>query len=84
MKGGTFQVRVEGCAGVGQAEREQFVQREGSHGTLGESRAVLSGWRMESREEGAVWMGNMQKQTGVCHAGPQRPLVFVLRAEGRH
>lgn len=36
VKGETFQVRAEGRAGVGQAEREQFVQREGTHGMLGD------------------------------------------------
>ena len=34
VKTGTPKVRAEGCAGVGQAVREQFVQGEGAHGPL--------------------------------------------------
>lgn len=48
VKEGTSWVRAEGCAGVGQAAREGFVQRE--EGTQRMRRtwgAVLSGRRME-------------------------------------
>lgn len=64
VKGGTFQVRAEGRAGVGQAEREQFVQMEGAHGTLGESRAVLSGWRIECSEEEQSGWGTCRNRQG--------------------
>lgn len=46
VKGETFQVRAEGRAGVGQAEREQFVQREGTYGMLGDRELchLAGGW----------------------------------------
>lgn len=64
VKGGTFQVRAEGRAGVGRAEREQIVQREGTHGTLGEWRAVLSGWRLECSEEEQSGWGTWRNRQG--------------------
>lgn len=54
MKWGTSKVRAEGCAGLGRAWREQFVQREGTHGMLGGLRTVLTVWM----EDGVQWGGN--------------------------
>lgn len=45
-----------------QAARERFVQREGTYGTLGELRAVLSGGRMECGRDVVVRGGDEERE----------------------
>ena len=55
MKGGTSKVMAEGCAGVGQAWREQFVQKgahmQNSWGIENCADCLDGGWRAVGREQ---------------------------------
>ena len=57
MKGGTSKVMAEGCAGVGRAWREQFVQK-GAHTQNCLGIENCADWM----EDGMQWGGNRREQ----------------------